>query len=203
MIDRFNGLRHHAIVSRHHQNHNIGNPCTARPHCGEGRMARRVDKTNHTAIERYLIRTNMLRNAPGLTAGNPSFSNGIEQGCFTMVDVAHDSDHGWAMRFFDIIIFNALDAFFNVRLRHTFNRMAQFFGNQLRCVRIDCVINFGHHALLHQAFDHFDRPLRHSIGQFLDGDGVGNNDGSCHFFHWLIRRRLTLFTLTAATDRCQ
>ena len=48
VVDRFNRLRHHAVIGSHHQNGNVGGFRTTRTHGGEGFMARRVDEGDET-----------------------------------------------------------------------------------------------------------------------------------------------------------
>ncbi len=44
MLDRFDGLRHDAVVGRHHQDHDVGDLGAARTHRGERRVARRIEE---------------------------------------------------------------------------------------------------------------------------------------------------------------
>ena len=65
VLDGFLGLRHHAVVCRHHQNHDIGGfraPCT---HCREGLVAGGVQERDHAARCFDVVGTNVLGDAAG------------------------------------------------------------------------------------------------------------------------------------------
>ena len=49
VADRFNRLRHDAVVGRHHQNHDVGHFCAARAHGSEGGVARRINEGDRLA----------------------------------------------------------------------------------------------------------------------------------------------------------
>ena len=96
VVDRFNGLRHDAVVSGHHQNGNVGGFRTTRPHGREGFMAWRVDEGDQTTICLHLIGADVLGNATGFSRHHIGFAQRIQQRGFAMVNVTHDGDHGWA-----------------------------------------------------------------------------------------------------------
>ena len=52
VIDRLDGLRHHAVVRRDHQDHDVGHLRAARAHRGECRVAGRVDEGDLAALRR-------------------------------------------------------------------------------------------------------------------------------------------------------
>ena len=68
MLDRFNRLRHQAIIGRNDQDNDVRNRRTALAHLGKGLMARSIKKSDDRAILcLHLIRTDMLRDAAGFT----------------------------------------------------------------------------------------------------------------------------------------
>src|SRR6266496_574008 len=50
VVDRLDGLRHHAVVGGDHQHHHIGDGGTARTHGGERLVARGVDEGHQAAV---------------------------------------------------------------------------------------------------------------------------------------------------------
>ena len=50
VADRLFGLRHHAVVGRHHQHGDVGHVGAAGPHLGEGLVARRIDEGDRPAV---------------------------------------------------------------------------------------------------------------------------------------------------------
>ena len=79
MIDGFNGLWHHPIVGRHHQNGNIRHLGAARPHGGKRFMSRSIQKHNFFALLNHLISADMLGDAACLLGGHMRLANGIQQ----------------------------------------------------------------------------------------------------------------------------
>ena len=62
VLDCFSGLRHHTIIGRHNQHHNIGHFRATRAHRGKGGVSRGIQKCNFTIIRGDVIRTNVLGN---------------------------------------------------------------------------------------------------------------------------------------------
>ena len=71
----------------------------------------------------------MLGNAPGLTSDNAGFTQGIQQGRFTVVNVTHNCHNRRARLFIVIGVFFSIDAIFNICIRDAIDLMPQFFGN--------------------------------------------------------------------------
>ena len=97
MRNRFFGLRHHTIVSRNHQNNDVGCFCTACAHRRKRFMARRIEEGNHAARRLDMVRTNMLRDATGFTCSYFGATDVIKQRSFAVIDVAHYGNH-WRTR---------------------------------------------------------------------------------------------------------
>ena len=66
VLDGFLGLRHHAVVGRHHQDHDVGGLRAARAHGGEGLVARGVEEGDHAARRFDVVGADVLRDAAGL-----------------------------------------------------------------------------------------------------------------------------------------
>ena len=70
MRDRLDGLRHDAVVGRHHQHHDVGDLGAARAHRGECLMARRIEEGDHAARRLHVIGADVLRDAARLAGGD-------------------------------------------------------------------------------------------------------------------------------------
>jgi hypothetical protein len=77
VIDRFDRLRHEAVVGRNHQHHDVGDIRAARAHSGERGVARRIDKRNLVAVVIDAVRADVLRNPAGFASCNARFSNRV------------------------------------------------------------------------------------------------------------------------------
>ncbi len=79
VADRFDRLRHDAVVGRHHENDDVGDFRAARPHRGEGGMARRIDEGDRLAAGRHdLIGADVLGDAAGLARHDVGVADGVE-----------------------------------------------------------------------------------------------------------------------------
>jgi hypothetical protein len=65
VVDRFEGLRHDAVVGRHHQHHDVGDLGAAGAHAGERFVAGRIDEDDLAAVFLHLIRADVLGDAAG------------------------------------------------------------------------------------------------------------------------------------------
>ena len=97
VIDRFDGLRHHAVVGGDHEDHDVGHLGAAGAHLGEGGVAGRVDEGHRPAgADVHLIGADMLRDAAGLVGRDIGAAQRVQERGLAVVDVAHDGDHGRA-----------------------------------------------------------------------------------------------------------
>ena len=79
MSDGFPGLRHHAVVRGHNQNHDIGRFRAACAHGGKRLMARRVEESDHAARSIDVIRADVLRDPARFARRDPGAAYVIEQ----------------------------------------------------------------------------------------------------------------------------
>ena len=93
VVDGFEGLRHDAVVGRHHQHHDVGDLGAAGAHAGERFVAGRVDEDDLAAVHFDLVGADVLGDAAGLAAGHVGLADGVEQRGLAVVHVAHDGDH--------------------------------------------------------------------------------------------------------------
>ena len=93
VIDGFNRLIHHPVIRCHHQNHNIRNLGTARPHGGKGFVAGCVQENNVAAIDMDMIGAYGLRNPACFAVNNIGLADRVQQRCFPMINMTHDGDN--------------------------------------------------------------------------------------------------------------
>ena len=175
MIDGFHRLRHHAVIGSDNQHHDVGGLGAARPHGGKRLMARRIDEGDQAAPGLYLIGADMLGNASRFARHHVGLADGVEQRGLAMVDVTHDG-HDRRPRF-ELLgrVGIARQAFDHVRIRHAFDLVAHFLGDDLGEIGIDHIVDRMHLALLHQIFNDVDGALGHAVGEFLNGDRFRND----------------------------
>ena len=174
VADRLDGLRHHAVIGGNHQHDDVGNGRTARTHGGERLMARGVDEGDRGAGgQLHLIGADMLGDAAGLAAGHIGGAQRIQQAGLAVIDMTHDGDHRGARLQVGVGIDRAFQAAFHIALGHPLGAVAEFLDHQFGGVGVDQLARRGHDAELHQRLDHVRRAGRHTVGEFLNGDGVG------------------------------
>ena len=118
VIDRLDGLRHHAVVGRDHQDHEVGDLGAARAHRREGGVAGRVDEGDLAALRRgHLIGADVLGDAAGFAAHHVGLPDRIEQRGLAVVDVAHDGHDRRARQQRRGIVGGVEQAFLDVRTR--------------------------------------------------------------------------------------
>ena len=78
--------------------------------------------------------------------------------------------------------------------------MPHLLGDELRGVGVDHIGDLRHLALSHQQLDDIDRALRHAVGEFLDGDRLGQHDFARKLLLGLLGA-MALQTLGAAAER--
>ena len=177
VIDRFDRLRHHAIIGSHNKHHNIRHLRTTRTHLREGGVTRRIDKGDlRTRRRDNLIGTDMLRNTAGFATRDICRADRIQQRCLAMIDMAHNRDNRRTCLRVSANIRRIEQAFFDVRFSNALHRMAEFFRNNLRRIGIDHIRDLHHLALLHQKADQIDGTFRHAVREFLDRDRFRNRD---------------------------
>ncbi len=139
-------------------------------------MAGGVDEGDEVARgRRHLVGADVLRDAAGLVVGDVGLADRVEQRGLAVIDVAHDRDD--RRTGIEILLQIRLvggQALFDIRLGDAADRVAHLLGDELGRVRIDHVGDLVDLALLHEHADHVHRPLRHAVGELLDGDRLGD-----------------------------
>ena len=85
------GLRHDAVVGRHHEDGDVGGVGAAGAHGGERLVTGRVDERDRVPVVHRLVRTDVLGDATRLTGDDVRVADVVEQRGLAVVDVA---EHG-------------------------------------------------------------------------------------------------------------
>src|SRR5699024_6922962 len=98
VVERLDGLGHHTVVRRDHQDRDVGDVRTAGTHGGERLVARGVDEGQRTVLllvlDLHLIGADVLGDAAGLPGADLRLADRVQQAGLAVVDVAHDGDDG-------------------------------------------------------------------------------------------------------------
>ena len=92
VIDRFDRLRHEAVVRRHHQHDNVSDMRTARTHRGKRGVTRRIEKCNTGAFVIDRVSADVLGDAACFARGHARLADRIHERRLAVVDVTHESD---------------------------------------------------------------------------------------------------------------
>ena len=92
VVDGLDGLGHHAVVGRHHEDDDVGGLGATGPHGGEGGVARRVDERDAVVLPVDLVGADVLGDAAGLPRHDVGRADAVEQQRLAVVDVPHDGD---------------------------------------------------------------------------------------------------------------
>ena len=86
VVDRFERLRHHAVVGSDHDDDDVRDLGSARTHAGEGFVTWGIEEDDLAAKGRRirlgdtdLVGADVLRDASGFAASNVGFADGVEQ----------------------------------------------------------------------------------------------------------------------------
>ena len=176
VIDGLDGLRHHAVVGRDNQNHDIGDFGAAGTHAGERFVTRSIDEDDLLAVVIDVISADVLRDAAGFLVGDVGEADGIEQRGLAVIDVAHDRDHGRAAEqilglFGDLDILHRL--FFVRNGRSGSAELARNVGGEFR---VESLVDGREDAAIHQLLDDEVGLHVELFGKLLDRDAFGNGD---------------------------
>ena len=177
VADRLDGLLHDAVIGGDDQHDDVGDVGAARPHRGEGLVARRVDEGDLlAAFERHPVGADMLGDAARLAGRDIGLAQRVEQRGLAVVDMAHDRDDRGARLQHVGLVGLAAHADLDVGFGDAAHPVAEFGDDQLGGVGVDRLVDRRHHAHAHQRLDHVGAALGHAVGQFLDRDRLGDDD---------------------------
>ena len=204
VVDGFDGLRHDAVITGHHEDDDIRCLGAAGAHGGESLMARRIKEGDAlTARHTHLIGTDMLGDAAGFARHHIGLAQGVEERCLAVVNVTHDgNDRGTGLEVGGIVGLT-FKAHFHIRLRHALDRVAHILREELGGVGVQHVVDLHHLALLHQQPDHIHRAFGHAVGQLLHRNRVRNGDFAMHLDLLSGPRAGALLALLTAAHGCQ
>ena len=94
MVNCLHGLGHNAVVGRYYQNGNIRCIGTTHTHSGKCFVSGCIEEGNLSVVDGYGISTDVLGNTACFPVGYVGLTDGIQKGCFTVVNVTHYADNG-------------------------------------------------------------------------------------------------------------
>ncbi len=93
MVDGLQGLGHHPVVGGDNQNYKIGDFRAAGTHGSKRLMTGGIKKNNLAPICGNMVGADVLCNSTGFGFRYFGFADNIQQGGFTVVNMAHDGNH--------------------------------------------------------------------------------------------------------------
>ena len=202
VVDGLDRLRHHAVIGRDHQHDDVRHLGAAGAHRREGGVAGRVDEGHlGTRRRRHLIGADMLGDATGFAGDDMGLADRVEQRSLAVVDMAHDRHDRRARDQGLVRVRRVEQAFLDVGFGDALDGVAHLLGHELGGVGVDHVGDLVHRALLHQQADDVDAPLGHAVGEFLDGDRLGDDHLAHHTLFLSVRGAMAGHALHAAAER--
>ena len=175
VVDGLNGLGHDAVVGSHHQNGDIGAHRAAGTHRGKGGVARGIQEGDGIAVHIHGISADVLGNAAGLTGGDGSLPDGIQQRGLAVVNVAHDNHNGSAgLQLVGGVHMIVNDLLLDGDGDFLLHLAAHFRSHKLGGIEVDSLVDGGHDAVLHQQLDDLTGGLLHPGSQLAHGDLLGD-----------------------------
>ena len=168
MTDRFSRLRHYGVVCSNYDHSNVrhlGASCAHRSKCF---VTGRIEERDLLIIwQRYLISTDVLRNAPSFTRYDISTAYIIKQRSFSVINVTHDGHYGRARLKFLVHIFIFIyllhfHLFLHINELDVITKLA---CHQLNDFRIESLVDRNHYPEAHTLADHFCKTYVHQVCQ--------------------------------------
>ena len=91
--DGFDRLRHHAVVCRDNEHHDIRDFGAASAHQRERFVARCIEERDLAVLHLHLICADVLRDTAVLLFGHAAFPDRVQQRGLSVIDVTHDRHH--------------------------------------------------------------------------------------------------------------
>jgi len=125
-----------------------------------------------------LVGADVLGNPPGLGSDDVSFPDGIQERCLAVVDVTHYRNHA-GTPFYESRVFLRLlhQEGFQIDRQLYFYLVSEFAGQNASRISVDLLVDSCHYAQVHQLFNQFSRAPVQLLRQFLDGDGLTQDNG--------------------------
>src|SRR5713101_296781 len=150
VIDRLDRLRHHTLVRRDDQDHEIGDLGAARAHSSERLMAGRIDEADLAPVNIDHVGADMLRDTAGFLRGDVGMADSVEQRSLAVVDMAHhghDRRTGLGLTLGRLFIL--LDRGVDVEA-DILDGVAEVAGNKRRRIDVEHLVERRHRTEVHQ-----------------------------------------------------
>ena len=116
----------------------------------------------------------------------------------------HHGHHGGPRLEIPFLVRRAGETQFHIGLAHPLDIVAMLRGDEFGRVAVDGLRNSGHDPHLHEGAHHVDAAFGHAAGQFLDGNGLGNDHVAYYLLSLARQTGLTFFfSFPRAADRGQ
>ena len=169
MGNGFPCLWHHAIIGRHHQDHDIGNLSTACTHGGEGFVAWGIQEDNSAFVRLNFIGADMLCNAASFGGLDICLPDGVEQRRLAVVNMAHNR-YNRCTRFEEFGRREITRGFRDfVLFRHKRDSLAQILQDVVGNIDVDNRVDGSKRSEVHQLHQHVLRLHLGGVDQILHG----------------------------------
>ena len=98
VVDRLDGLRHHAVIGRHDDHGEVGDLGAAGSHRRERLVARGVEEGDPLSVLVDLVGADVLGDPARLAGDDLRLPDRVQERRLAVVDVTHDRHHRWALR---------------------------------------------------------------------------------------------------------
>ena len=182
MVDGLDRLRHDAVVGRHDDDRDVRYGGTAGTHGREGFVARRIEERDLLAVELDTVRTDVLRDTPGLAFDDVGFADVVQQRGLTVVDVSHDRDdrrtgHEVFLLVFALVVDGLLDLD-----RDKFDLVAELLGDHDERFGVEALVDGDHQSQVHAGRDDLRGRHVHHRRQLAHGHELRDFEGRAFLF---------------------
>ena len=182
MVDGLDRLRHDAVVGRHDDDRDVRYGGTAGTHGREGFVARRIEERDLLAVELDTVRTDVLRDTPGLAFDDVGFADVVQQRGLTVVDVSHDRDdrrtrHEVFLLVFALVVDGLLDLD-----RDEFDLVAELLGDHDERFGVEALVDGDHQSQVHAGRDDLRGRHVHHRRQLAHGHELRDFEGRAFLF---------------------
>ncbi|OQA36537.1 MAG: hypothetical protein BWY56_01392 [Acidobacteria bacterium ADurb.Bin340] len=192
VVDGLDGLGHHAVIGRHHEDDDVRDLGAPGAHLGEGFVARRVDEDHlaHVAgvgiLHVHVVGADGLGDAAGLAGRHLGGSDRVQQRGLAVVHVAHDGDHGAAGHLVAHGLAGVLGGELDILLEgDDVRQVAELPGDVLGQFGIQGLVDGGHDPPVQQLGHHVLGRAVALLGKLLHRDAFGEHHDADFLLHVL------------------